>query len=120
MPAWEEIVEMMYDKYLDTFSLEVVKVIYSKDRSLRYVILKNERGFFTYELEAIRKFYEDEWRYVRLHDKALPALWEPFHTPGGKSFYSDLNSLIKDMQAEGEYKTYFDPESLIQDRSLLK
>jgi len=33
---------MMYDKHLDAFSDEVVKVIYSKDRSMRYVVLKDE------------------------------------------------------------------------------
>ena len=45
MPSWETVVEMMYDKYLDTFSDEDVKVVYSKDRSMRYVVLKDEKGF---------------------------------------------------------------------------
>ena len=53
MPSWETVVEMMYDKHLDAFSDEVVKVIYSKDRSMRYVVLKDEKDFFTYQLEAI-------------------------------------------------------------------
>ena len=30
-PSWETVVEMMYDKHLDAFSDEVVKVIYSKE-----------------------------------------------------------------------------------------
>ena len=51
--SWETVVEMMYDKHLDAFSDEVVKVIYSKDRSMRYVVLKDEKEFFTYQLEAI-------------------------------------------------------------------
>ena len=46
--SWETVVEMMYDKHLDAFSDEVVKVIYSKDRSMRYVVLKDEKEFFTY------------------------------------------------------------------------
>ena len=45
MPSWETVVEMMYDKHLDAFSDEVVKVIYSKDRSMRYVVLKDEKDF---------------------------------------------------------------------------
>ena len=45
MPSWETVVEMMYDKHLDAFSDEVVKVIYSKDRSMRYVVLKDEKVF---------------------------------------------------------------------------
>ena len=44
-PSWETVVEMMYDKHLDAFSDEVVKVIYSKDRSMRYVVLKDEKDF---------------------------------------------------------------------------
>ena len=36
---------MMYDKHLDTFSDEVVKVFYSKDRLMRYVVLKDEKVF---------------------------------------------------------------------------
>jgi len=44
-PSWETVVEMMYDKHLDAFSDEVVKVIYSKDRSMRYVVLKDEKEF---------------------------------------------------------------------------
>ena len=77
MPSWETVVEMMYDKHLDAFSGEVVKVIYSKDRSMRYVILKDEKDFFTYQLEAIYQYDEDEWKYICLHDNALPAMWEP-------------------------------------------
>ena len=41
MSSWETVVDMMCDKHLDTFSDEVVKVIYSKDRSIscqRYII----------------------------------------------------------------------------------
>ena len=45
--SWETVVEMMYDKHLDAFSDEVVKVIYSKDRWMRYVVLKDEKEFFT-------------------------------------------------------------------------
>ncbi len=43
MPSWETIVEIMYDKHLDVFSDEVVKVIYSKDSSMRFVVLKNKK-----------------------------------------------------------------------------
>ena len=45
MPSWGTVVEMMYDKHLDAFSDEVVKVIYSKDLSMRYVVLKDEKDF---------------------------------------------------------------------------
>ena len=87
MPSWETVVEMMYDKHLDAFSDEVVKVIYSKDRSMRYVVLKDEKDFFTYQLEAIYQYDEDEWKYICSYDNSLPAMWGPFRGIVGKSFF---------------------------------
>ena len=84
MHSWETVVEMMYDKYLDAFSDEVVKVIYSKDRWMRYVVLKDEKEFFTYQLEAIYQYDEDEWKYICSHDNVLPAMWEPAISGMGK------------------------------------
>ena len=37
MPPWVEIVKMMYDKSLDAFVDEVVRVVYSADNTMRYV-----------------------------------------------------------------------------------
>lgn len=107
MPSWETIVEMMYDKQLDAFADEVTNVIYSNDRSMRYVILKNEKGFFTYQLEAIYQCDEYDWSYVCYNDNALPALWEPFRGIVGKSFFEKPEELLKELKAEPEYKNYF-------------
>ena len=107
MPSWETVVEMMYDKHLDAFSDEIVKVIYSKDRSMRYVVLKDEKGLFTYQLEAIYQYDEDEWKYICSHDNALPAMWEPFRGIVGKSFFENMDELLKELNAEPEYKSYF-------------
>ncbi len=107
MPSWETVVEMMYDKDLDAFSDEIVKVIYSKDRSMRYVVLKDEKGFFTYQLEAIYQYDEDEWKYICSRDNALPAMWEPFRGIVGKSFFENMDELLKELNAEPEYKSYF-------------
>ena len=106
-PSWETVVEMMYDKDLDAFSDEVVKVIYSKDHSMRYVVLKDEKEFFTYQLEAIYQYDEDEWKYICLHDNALPAMWEPFRGIVGKSLFVNMDELLKELNAEPEYKSYF-------------
>ena len=107
MPSWETVVEMMYDKHLDAFSDEVVKVIYSKDRSMRYVVLKDEKDFFTYQLEAIYQYDEDEWNYISSYDNALPAMWEPFRGIVGKSVFENMDELLKELKAEPEYKSYF-------------
>ena len=107
LPSWETVVEMMYDKNLDVFSDEFVKVIYSKDRSMRYVVLKDEKDFFTYQLEAIYQYDEDEWKYICSHDNALPAMWEPFRGIVGKSVFENMDELLKELKAEPEYKSYF-------------
>ncbi len=107
MPSWDAIVKMMHDKDLDSFADEVVEVIYSKDSSMRYVVLKDEKGFFTYQLEAIYQYDEDEWQYICSHDNALPAMWEPFRGIVGKSIFESKDELTRQLKAEPEYKNYF-------------
>lgn len=108
MPPWAEIVEMMYDKSLDAFVDEVVRVVYSADNTMRYVVLKDEKGLFTYQLEAIYQFDEDEWKYICSNNVALPAMWEPFSGIVGKSFFENEEELLKEMKEEPEYKQYFE------------
>lgn len=107
MPPWETVIEMMYDKHLDAFADEVVDVIYSKNRSMRYVILKNDNQLLTYQLEAIYQYDEDEWGYIGFRENALPAMWEPFRGIVGKSVFESMEELIKEMKSEPEYKRYF-------------
>lgn len=107
MPSWELIVKMMRDKNLDAFSDEVIEVLYSIDCSMRYVILKDEKDFFTYQLEAIYQYDEDEWHYICSHDNALPAMWEPFRGIEGKSIFANIEELKKELKTEPEYKRYF-------------
>ena len=108
MSSWEEIVAIMHDKYLDAFADEVVDVVYSKDKSMRYVVLKDEKGLFTFQLEAIYQFDEEEWKYICSSDNDLPAIWEPFRGIIGRSFFENKNELFKEMAEEPEYKRYFE------------
>ncbi len=108
MPPWAELVETMYDKSLDAFVDEVVRVVYSADNTMRYVVLKDEKGLFTYQLEAIYQFDADEWKYICSNNVALPAMWEPFRGTVGKSFFENEEELLKEMKEEPEYKQYFE------------
>lgn len=108
MPPRAEIVEMMYDKCLDAFADEVVSVVYSIDKTMRYVVLKDEKELFTYQLETIYQFDEDEWKYICTHNDALPAMWEPFRDIVGKSFFENEEELLKEMKEEPEYKLNFE------------
>lgn len=107
MPPWETIVEMMYDKDLDCFDGEVAMVLYSKDRSKRYVVLKYEKGHFTYQFEVICQYDEEEWKYVHPFD--LPATWEPtFDENIGKSYFENTEDLLREIKSEPAYRMYFE------------
>ena len=108
MPPWSEIVEMMHDKQLGSFIDQVVRVVYSADHTKRYVVLKNKKGLFTYQLETIYQIDEDEWEYICSDNDALPATWDPFGSIAGKSLFENEEELLKEMKAEPEYKQYFE------------
>lgn len=106
MLSWEFIVKKMRDRDLDAFACEVVDIIYSKDCSMRYVILKEENGLFSYQLEAIYQYHEDEWQYICSNDNTL-AMWEPFRGILGSPSFESINELFLNLKAEPEYKQYF-------------
>ena len=108
MPTWESVVEIMYDKQLDSFLDEVVKVIYSKDKTKRYVILKSKKGFLTYGLEVLYAFDEDEWQFVGRGKDALPGYWDPSSGRGVKSVFEREEELLRELVCEPEYKCYFE------------
>ncbi len=108
-PSWDEIVAALYDKNLDAFSREVVRVIYSRDRSIRYVVLKDEKERYTYEIEAIYRWDDDEWAYFHSDGDSVPAQWEPFHGKRGSSFFDSEAELLRELMAEPEYRQYFQP-----------
>ena len=107
MPTWESVVEIMYDKQLDSFLDEVVKVIYSKDKTKRYVILKSKKGFLTYGLEVLYAFDEDEWQFIGREKDALPGYWGPSSGRGVKSVFEREEELLRELVCEPEYKSYF-------------
>lgn len=107
MPSWKTIIKTMYGKQLDAFSDEIVKVIYSHDLSMRYVILKNRKGLFTYQLEAIYLYNDDQWQYICTLDHALPATWQPFTGNAGHSVFENEDDLLREMKTQPEYQNHF-------------
>ena len=104
MPEWNEIVEMLYDKNLDFLDLTVEKVIYSRDKAKRYVILKSDKGFFSYRLEEIYQLGDEEWSY-RCSFDLTPAFWQEVDN-GSKSIFSTLEDALKELEQEAEYKFF--------------
>ena len=106
-PDWETVVEIMFDQKLESFADEVVNVIYSKDKSMRYVIIKDENSIFTYVLEALHMFDDDEWKYISEQPNALPAIWDPYYKQWGFSHFGSEEDLMKELIHEPEYKQFF-------------
>lgn len=105
MPAWNEIVEAMFDKEL-SFTDEIVRVIYSDDKASRIVVLKKNDGLFTYIYERLYRFDEDEWFYNSDHTK-IPAYWCEDNDVTGVSVFENIDSLINDLKERSEYKEIF-------------
>lgn len=103
---WRELVTIMYDRNLDCRDDRVVQVLYATDSSKRYVV-SEKNGMFTYELEFIERFDDDEWRYICSVEGALPAQWVPFHNDGRKSLFDSIDDLMKDLINQAEYSKYF-------------
>ena len=104
MPEWNEIVEMLYDKNLDFLDLTVEKVIYSRDKAKRYVILKSDKGFFSYRFEKIYQLDDEEWSY-RCSFDLIPAFWQAVDN-GSKSIFSTLEDALKELEKEAEYNFF--------------
>ena len=108
MPSRDEIVEMMQDRGLDAFSKEVVDVLYSKDRSMRYVILKGDNRLLTYQLQTIYQYDAEEWNRFFSDSDAPPAIWEPCAGTIGMSVFENVEELRKELKTEVAYKLYFE------------
>ena len=105
MPSWNDIVEMLYQKGLENFCDEVVKVFYSRDKAQRYVILKNSKGFFTYILEKIYQYDEDDWKYS-FNYNSCPGYWITVENKN-KSIFSSLDDALNELEKEPEYRGFF-------------
>ncbi len=107
LPSWEEVIEALYDTDLDSFPHEVVEVLYTKDCSKRYIILRSTGGFYTYHLEGISIRDEEEWQNYPSHENIFPAWWEPIERNNEKSFFGTLEECKANLYAESDYQQYF-------------
>lgn len=107
IPPWEEIVNEMYGKPVGCDET-VVDVQYSKDRCMRYVIAQSEKGWFTYWLEELVAFEEEEWQYISQTPNAYPATWEVRSEGSGISVFETVDELRNELQTRPAYKHYFE------------
>lgn len=110
IPPIEEIVETLYNKQLSFTDYEIVKVIYSSDKTKRFIILKSSNGFYKYTYEEICVLDEDEWKYCCNDANAYPAFWETRDKSSAYSFFGTENEAFLSMKQESEYILHFDRE----------
>ena len=101
--SMEEIASIMYDKQLD-YTFEVVKTIYSKDKTKRYVLLKANDGTIRYQYEKLVPYDAEELQYLK--PDSLPAYWSLVSDTN--HIFDSIDTAIKEIQSDPEYKTYFE------------
>ena len=108
IPPWKEIVEHMQGKGLRRFVDTILRVIPSRDRSRRILILQSDSGFYKVEYEELHVYDAEEWAYLWNILNRYPAWWEPVQSSlNTVSFYGTMEDAVKAIQESPEYKTHF-------------
>ncbi len=107
LPSWGETVSVMYNKQLNCFGDKLVDVLYTPDKTKRFVLLKSDKGYFRYVYEELHSFTEEEWMYVSRGKNPLPAIWEPSAGWQGTSLFGTVEDTWKELKLSPEYKQYF-------------
>ena len=110
MPPYDEIVKSLYDKELVySDELKICKVIYNKDNSKRFVILKSKKGFFKYTYEEIYVIDELDWvSHFAYIENIKPGWWEPKDRSFAYSFFGTEQETLEALKRETEYKQFFE------------
>ncbi len=108
IPPIEEIAEELHDKSISFEDYEVVKVLYNKDKTKRFIILKSSNGFYKYTYEEIYVYDEDEWNLCCNIPDSYPATWIPKDREFGYSFFGTEQEAYTSMKQESEYLQYFE------------
>ncbi len=103
----DDIADIMHDKELSFIQSEVVRVIYSRARTERYVILKDERGLYSYHLEILHAFDEETKKFT---GSTLPGTWDAPHSLSFDSRFDCLDDLKKELTAEPIYQNIFETD----------
>ncbi len=110
MPPYDEIVKSLYGRQLVySDELKICKVIYNKDNSKRFVVLKSNKGFFKYTYEEICVFNELDWTsYYCYIENIEPGWWESKDSSFAYSFFGTEKEAVIAMKTEPIYKRYFE------------
>lgn len=108
IPTIEEIAEELYNKSLSFKDYEAIKVIYNKDKTKRFILLKSSNNFYKYTYEEIYVYDIDEWNLCCNTPDSYPATWIPKDRKFGYSFFGTEQEAYTSMKQESEYLQYFE------------
>ena len=110
MPPYDEIVKSLYDKELNyPDSIKICQVIYSKDKSKRFVVLKSNKGFFKYTYEEVCVFDELDWTsHFCYIENIKPGWWESKNSSFAYSFFGTEKEAMIALKSESIFKQYFE------------
>ena len=109
IPPYDEIVKSLYDKELNrSDSYKICRVIYSNDKSKRFIILESNKGFFKYTYEEVCVFDELDWTsHFAYIENIKPGWWEPKDRAFAYSFFGTEEETLEALKRETEYKQFF-------------
>lgn len=107
-PTREEAVVQMYDKQLSCYTDEVIRVVYSADREKRIVLLKSDKGFFYYVIEALAGYTDDDWAFLFDDPHVLPAMWAEYYPNASRSLFGSVSEAWEELVTTPQYKRFFD------------
>ena len=110
MPPYDEIVKSLYGKELNyPDSIKICRVIYSKDKSKRFVVLKSNKGFFKYTYEEVCVLDELDWASLYAYiENITPGWWVPKDRSFAYSFFGTEQEAFEALKCETEYKQFFE------------
>jgi len=107
IPPREEMIDFMYDKELGYGGGTVARVIYSGDKTKRFVIVKDNKGYFKYFYEEIHFCTDEEWGYSSIDENSYPATWEAVNVSNCASFFGTEEEAYRAVTSETAYKDFF-------------
>ena len=108
MPPFEEIVELLYDEELCfPDEITVARVIYSKDKSKRFTILKNGKGLYMNRYEEIWTYFEEEWVHMYNGGCTCPGWWQDVDRGYDNSYFGTEEEALAALMASPDFKYEF-------------
>ena len=108
IPPMEEITEKLSREEPKLVDCEIISIIYSRDKTKRFILFRSDKGFYKYTYEQIFVFDEEEWGIVsRIHENPYPAYWDSVDCFCARSFFGTEEDALSALKQETEYLQYF-------------